>query len=419
MKINPDSWRLFFEEEERVLAIPSWTMPRVYLPSRSARQRWGDAGAFYPALRIRSKLVRLGFQFFASLFPRTFAPKFKKVQDKRKTTVFFHNLFKAGVQRIRILRHSALFQALMPDAYGLTTPPTGPSGNFSFSLQPWIKKLPEYDHAVVLVGAAADDKQKLIVRMEDEMQRVLAYMKYAEQPLAQQKLTNEQLILDAIPNGHGPEIMKFGQFGEGQALLMTTVPGKPLPSRMPSAGGPCGLESISRFVKALERDESFEIDEHPAICRIKQQVLGVKKESLNPNDLKLKTMDFEKILAPLRKQRWPVTVQHGDLTPWNLYEYRGRLCAVDWEDGVIDGFLGFDLVYFCVQTGYFLHQWPAGKVFRVAEAALQESLSREEKTAIVRLGALDAYLRGRADGMSNDHPLQEFRLEIVNLAASS
>jgi len=310
-----------------------------------------------------------------------------------------------------ILRHSALFQALVPEAYGLSQDQAGTPGDFNYSLDSWVGALPEYDHSVVLVGAAADDKQKLIIRLEDENQQVLAYLKYAEQQIAQQKLVNEQTILNAIPNEHGPEIIKFGPFGEGKALLMTNVPGNPLPSRVPSAGGACGLDRISEFLKALESDQMVDVDEHPAIVRLRGQ-LAHSKEQIAYGFL-------DQLLEPLRKQRWPVVIQHGDLTPWNLYEFRGSLRAVDWEDGVADGFTGFDLVYLYVQTGYFLHQWPAERVFQAAEAALQDSLSHDERTAIVRLGALDAFLRGQLDGMSDAHLLQQFRLEIVHLALNT
>lgn len=409
MKINPSSWRLFFNEDEKVLAIPSWSMPRVYLPSRSIRQRWVDAGAFYPALRLRSKAVRLAFQFIAATCPRLFEMHEGNLSSPPSPRPF-RRLLVAVVQRVRVLRHSALFQALVPEAYGLNQDQPVTSRDFNFSLDSWVGELPEYDHSVVLVGAAADDKQKLIIRLEGRNQQVLAYLKYAEQQIAQQKLVNEQKILNAIPTGHGPEIIKFGRFGEGKALLMTTVPGNPLPSRIPSAGGACGLDRISEFLKALESEQLVEVDGHPAIVRLRGQLANGKEQIVDGF--------LENLLEPLRKHRWPVVIQHGDLTPWNLYEFRGSLRAVDWEDGVADGFSGFDLVYLYAQTGYFLHQWPSEKVFRVAEAALQGSLSHEERTAIVRLSALDAFLRGQSDGMSDDHPLQLFRLEMVNLTAS-
>lgn len=407
MKINPESWRLFFKEDEKVLAIPSWVMPRVYFPNRTARQRWRDAGALYPALRLRSKMLRFSFQATAALFPYWFIRRALPVTGRKAGR--FREACVALVRRIRVLRHSALFQALFPEAYGLTPLVPGAVAHYQYSLNEWIEKLPEFDHAVVMVGAAADEKQKMIIRMVSRSGRVLAYLKYAEQPLALEKVENERRVLSAILPGMGPAILKAGPMGIGKALLMTPVAGQPLPSRMPSDQGVYGWQRINSFLKQLSTESLFDVQSHPAVARLRRWMetdAGIQTRGIG-------LQEFDEILKPLRRHQWPVVVQHGDLTPWNLYSQKGHLAAVDWEDGALDGFPGFDQVHFGIQTGYFFHHWSAGQTARVAERSLKDSFGSPDREAIVKLGALDAYVRGQADGLPDCHPLQRFRLEIV------
>jgi len=450
MRINPNSWKFFFKKEEIVLAIPSWNMPRVYLPSRSVRQRWMDAGAFYPALRLRSKAVRFGFQFLSAFCPCLFEKK-KTGLVSRGSPGLFRRLVAASVQRLRILRHSALFQALVPEAYGLTGEQAPVNDDFAYGLEEWAEMLDGFDHAVVMVGAAADEKQKLIIRMEDQQQRILAFMKYAEQPIALQKVENEKQVLSALAPGLGPKVLKFDRCRDGSALLMTAVQGRPLPAQMPGPCGPRGVEGIQRFLKRLETGTTINVDEHPAIVRIRKEVAEIRGQRSEISDqrsgvvpdIRHPTSDFlDNLLEPLRKQRWPVVIQHGDFTPWNILRVSEsgvrredlsvkqglkpnhlklktsdsfRLCAIDWEDGEIEGFPGFDMVYICIQTGYFLHHWPAEKVLKEAAKALLGDLSPEQRVSVVKLGALDSWVRGIEDGMTNTHPLQQFRRSIVNI----
>src|ERR687886_748823 len=50
-------WSLFFPPGERVLALPSWQRPRLYLPLQSFTRRW-EGSSLYPASRFRARVYR-------------------------------------------------------------------------------------------------------------------------------------------------------------------------------------------------------------------------------------------------------------------------------------------------------------------------------------------------------------------------
>src|SRR5215210_1117465 len=150
-------WGLFFPPGTRVLALPSWQDPRLYLPTRSFPQRWEES-AFFPAFRLRSRLRRLALRIGAT----------------------------AELGRVRQVRST-----------------DWPLGEFTQDA------LPQAVSAVVLVGTPSR-VQKITVQLRDENGRVLGYLKYAENEAARKRLRQERGVLSGIPKGVGPELLKYG-----------------------------------------------------------------------------------------------------------------------------------------------------------------------------------------------------------------
>src|SRR3989304_4621399 len=155
---------------QRVVAVPHWGDPRLFVPAGAPWERWRKS-AIYPAFRIRARLF--------------------------------------GAPR---RRHSSRNGTLL---VGFLHP-----------------ELPQGVTSSILVGTPGP-AQKLIVTVWDACSRPIAYVKYGETPAAMRRIKTEFAVLSALPESLGPQPLKLAPLGDGLALLMTAVPGQHLPARLP------------------------------------------------------------------------------------------------------------------------------------------------------------------------------------------
>jgi hypothetical protein len=182
------SWDEFFPPGTRVLALPSWRRPRLYLPACPLSQRW-NRSKLYPASRWSARLYRLSLRAAAA----------------------------AGMKRART------------------------AGSRRWSLGDFAEVvLPELHSVVVLVGTSGPT-QKITAQLRDAKGRVLGYLKYAETEAASRRLRHEYNMLSGLPGGVGPRPMKFAPMGNGEALLSSAFPGEAIPAVLPPPDGTVGL----------------------------------------------------------------------------------------------------------------------------------------------------------------------------------
>ena len=335
-------WGMFFPPGTRVLALPSWRRPRLYLTSRNASQRW-EHSSFYPASRLPARLHRLALRFKIS----------------------------AGMAQARTVCSS-----------------DWPLGEFVRDA------LPETTSAVALLGTIGPT-QETTVQLRDDGDRVLGYLKYAEKEAARRRLKHERFMLSNIPDGIGPLPVKAGTLVGGEALLKSVVPGSPVPATLPPPQG------LLRLLESLVVSPPISLDDHPWVHRARRDEVAV----------------IDTALKILEGKRWPVVVQHGDLTPWNMLKGAdGKLRAVDWEYGALEGFPLFDLIHYIFHTSALIYRWAPLKSARYAAKYLVErydpALSGAEAWALVRLTAYDDYSKALEDGQPPDAGMQPWRRQI-------
>lgn len=344
----------FFETGQDVLGLPCRARARFFINRGMLKTRWQDSAGYYPAFRLRAKIFKLALRILVSFFPQLFV--FPRGEDFCE-----------------------------PDE--------------AFDFDTLRKKFSALDRCVVMLGATDDNRRKAIVCLKGFQQMSLAYIKWGVRPLAQKKVLNEGRMLAVLPAHTGPEILcEWGVPGE-QAICLAAVTGRSLPKFLPKASSRIYWDEIVSFLtKISEGTRMVCVSDHPWIRGLIQRT----------------SFDFSEVLVPLEGRVWPVVLSHGDFTPWNLMrDGNGQLLAIDWEDGTTDGFLWADLAYYVIQTGALMHKWPASKIqaylsslfgfYGVAESATK---------AIVRLVALDAYLKGCEDGISPDCHLQKTRKQL-------
>jgi hypothetical protein len=255
--------------------------------------------------------------------------------------------------------------------------------------------LPAMD-SMVLQTRPPSPAQKFTVELRDQAGAVIGYLKCGTQVLARRRLEQEHAMLTCLPAGLGPTLLKFGDFGDGVALLVTPLCGRPVAPKLPPAPG------VLEFVKSLETGSPLALALHP-YPRVLRERAGTQLDT---------------ILEDLAGQAWPVGRQHGDLVPWNLRRSRDgtSLSAFDWEHGTTDGLPYLDLAYFILQVAALIYSWPPVKSAIYAmtwlEAQPTFGLTKREARALVCLSMFDAYCRLEDDGFGDDHPLQPWRRRI-------
>ena len=100
----------------------------------------------------------------------------------------------------------------------------------------------------------------------------------------------------------------------------------------------------------------------------------------------------------------PVVVEQRDFSPWNVFDGRAGLVALDWESGVADGAPLLDLIYFITHAAYYLEgAWVSGRF----EDAYRAAWSRDTAIGRVNHACVDRY-RARFD--ISDDALPALRL---------
>lgn len=337
------NYALFFPPGTPVLTLPNWQSPRLYLPTHHFLQRWAYS-AFYPAFRFRARIYRLSLRTKAAL----------------------------GLGEVRWVRSNGW-----------------PLGEFARDI------LPQVASAVVLVGTPGP-AQKITAQLRDWDSEVLGYLKYAESEAARKRLRQEKQMLVSIPKGVGPELLKFGMLGNGEALLTTTLAGTPLPAVLPPS------RELIDFTCSLPGLPPISVEGHPWVHRIREH----------------SNVELDPWFELLRAKKWRVTVQHGDFAPWNLLRRSdGALGAIDWEYGTLEGFPYLDLAHYVLQTAALVYRRDPlrAKLYAVKYLAGQPhlDLSGGEAQALTSLAAYDAYLKFREDGhLPYTNHLQRWRQAI-------
>ena len=157
-------------------------------------------------------------------------------------------------------------------------------------------------------------------------------------------------------------------------------------------------------MRKLTIRQRIEIQQHPWIISLQRR----------------SEINLEQWLLPLSSKKWPVVIQHGDFAPWNILQQKdGRLSAIDWEYGKLEGFPGLDLAFYFLQVSALIKRWsPQRAINTFLDYCVLKSpyaLTTEQIIALLRLTSYDAYLNSLEDGHSPQSPLQQWRREIQEL----
>lgn len=328
---------LFLPSGKRIVVLPSRNRARLYLTSASASQRWRHSG-FYPAFRRTARAYRASLRLRAAL---GLAP-----------TLTNHNS-------------------------------TWPLADLLYDL--W----PELESSVVMLGTDGP-AQKLTVQLWLDNQ-VIGYVKYADTAIARARLAHEARILNALPPGLGPKVLRFSEFAEGEALVTTPVAGTTVPPHLRPSN-----RAVS-YLNGLYISHELSLSNHPWVREL-QQRLGDK---------------VDKWLEPLATKAWSVVFQHGDFAPWNVIRTpQGNLTAIDWEYGSTEGFPYLDALHWVLQVSALIRKWSPSRTRSSAVQLFGQGVPAPQAKALISLAALSAYQEAIVDGQPPSAPLQTWRRQI-------
>ena len=260
--------------------------------------------------------------------------------------------------------------------------------------------VPNATHTCVLLGAP-NTNRKIIVQVW-EGSRLRGFLKCSTNAKAAQNLKTECNILHVLPAGCGPDLLKEGKIAEADSVLLAPVKGRHLEADVVAILR--RLPVFKSFFASLRLGGEYTIDEHPKIEWLKNRSQGL--------------IEFDVWLKSLRHKYWPLVIQHGDFTPWNVFlQADGSLCAIDWEEGDAAGFQYFDIVYCILQTACLVHRWNVLQAFRYALKVMRVfELDVGQAESLIKLAALDAYLRYDSQKGDKTDTLQKFRKDIFRLS---
>ena len=334
-------WSDLFPNGSRVIALPSWKSPRLFMQADTLRTRWQGSGLF-PAFRWRARMAKKVLRLGVAV----------NVAGSAKT---------ASSERWLV---DEFLDSVLPQIAGVHV----------------LKGTP---------GPA----EKTVVQLYDHKGIVIGYLKYSTVEGGVARIVHEASILEQLPEGLGPDLLKKGTFGDGYAIVVSPVEGSAVRVTIPPSA------DLSGYVSQLRSSDTYEIYAHPWV------VANSEAPVVNA-------------WAPeLAERRWPVAIRHGDLA-WNLRRSEGGLSAFDWEYGILGCLPGFDIASYVLQAGYLIYGWSTERAVSAAVEALLQldptNLSKSEAEALVHLAAYQNYLDFKADGQPDSEVMQQWRKEILD-----
>ncbi len=201
------SWNVLFPPGARVIALPSWRSPRVFIQAQSVGQRWAGSRLF-PAFRWRARMAKQVLRLFVA----------------------------AGL--VGKSRTAMGDKWLVRDFLG--------------------EKLPTLTGVNVIKGTPGP-AEKTVVQLVGSDGSVIGYLKFAEKPAGLARVKHEEQMLTNLPNSVGPDLIASGEFGSGYALVVSPITGSQVTPTIPPP------DALQRFVRKLDRGSSSPIDTHPYV----------------------------------------------------------------------------------------------------------------------------------------------------------
>lgn len=248
---------------------------------------------------------------------------------------------------------------------------------------------------VAVLHSAGGGYEKWVLQIRGPNGNVVAYGKLANGAKARALIARERAALMNVPVGLSPKVLDLAEAYGCSLLLMSPLPGRAPPTDLPLD------PSAWRLMRRMQRPDAgvFEIASHPW-----WQARMRKHATVSA---------WASVLAG---RHWPVWINHGDFTPWNVCVHDGEWRLLDWEFAAVDGFPLLDVVHYVLQVACLVKHWSPHLARDRARAWIGSNpllpIHVDEADVLVRVCAWDAQQRDRSLGERDSSAIQQWREQV-------
>lgn len=193
---------------------------------------------------------------------------------------------------------------------------------------------------LVLYVGEATPYQKMTAALLGNSGEPVLFVKIALTEQAQRRIAWERHILGALAGtamaDRAPALSGTIEGPFGEALVLRPVPGRGAPRRLGELHRAWVNDQLKVTANAASSGSGV-------FAGIRTRSPSVVRQ-LGPAGPAYKELEDE-ITMGLAEAELPLSLAHGDFTPWNTRVHAGRLRAFDWEAGILEAPPLYDLFY--------------------------------------------------------------------------
>jgi hypothetical protein len=270
---------------------------------------------------------------------------------------------------------------------------------------PLVERLTELvgPHSLVIHAGRGGRGERLTLAAVRQNGSLAAVARVARSPAGQASVRREATVLRGLAERDdigAPPLLWEGSVDGALAVVVGPVAGRAPEPRL----GP----AHDRFLAAAARGPTRSAAQAAILGD-----MGARAAAVAPADGQL-SASLSLVTSGLADRQLPRTVVHGDFAPWNLRLDEGRLWAVDWEHGTLDGLPLLDEIHHELQVGFLLRGWEAeDAAARLATLAATSVYGAATSRALIALALVERVVRA----LEEDAPPQMVARERALLAA--
>jgi len=238
--------------------------------------------------------------------------------------------------------------------------------------------------------------RKVTTAVIDTTGRLHGFAKLADTPLLKRKLQHEADMLDVLAFHDAaactPRKLFAGDVDGTFATLVSLVPGDPARPQLTADH----YELLSLLRGAANKSAATT-----------GLVLDLQRRTDALKAHRRLGLALDAVIPTLERTSVPMTIVHGDFTPWNLRRHDDTIYAFDWEQAHLDGLPLIDELHHEMAVGYLLKHWSIDTATDFLEHATVNEplgLGPQEVRALVVVYLVDYLTRLVEAGHDDDAP---------------
>jgi len=199
----------------------------------------------------------------------------------------------------------------------------------------YLEKLLDEELHVSLYFATANDK--VVLQLQSDEAKIIAYVKYPLNQKGVQRVTNEIKALEILAS---KEILQ-------SYMLKGSYKNKPFVVLHELDGliDVINNDVVKGLVQKFYRKKSYRLENHPRVLSLQKLLIHLDM---------FEALSKLKAICKDSSMEYALVYEHGDFAPWNIIKVNNEYIPFDFEYFVEDGLEYFDLIKYYYQIGSLL-----------------------------------------------------------------